>query len=357
MNLNKIGKKNKHNLFLIVLVFCINIIIPDCLAEVINIPSNQIIGHTDGVPSISFSPDGKTLLSASFDGTVKLWDAHSLILLRTFHNEPNNWAFSVAFSPDGSKVLAYCGINCRYVNDEPYCTSGMAKIWDKNTGDLLYTFSSFAQNVPFRGDFSPDGKYIITRGENYSINLWDIITGNLVRTFCCTPDIISVSFSSDSMNFSTITGWFDDMYLWYIGDNAPRYQFREPIAANHFLLSSQYTLVITDEGWKIIDLYTYNVRNSGEFDIDGLSGCSIYSSAFSVTQGILLIGTECGFVYMIDMATVDLVHTFNCEQLVSSISMSTDKDLLATSSWFSNTINLWDISVEEDTLVSDWKLY
>ena len=61
-------------------------------------------GHQDFVSSVSYSPDGKTLASASYDKTVKLWDVVTGKELKTLYGH-QDFVFSVSFSPDG-KTLA-----------------------------------------------------------------------------------------------------------------------------------------------------------------------------------------------------------------------------------------------------------
>ncbi|NIN68819.1 MAG: hypothetical protein GTO63_29855, partial [Anaerolineae bacterium] len=59
-------------------------------------------GHTAGVVSLAFSPDGTTLASASLDRTTKLWDISSATLIHEL--EEPSWMTGVAFSPDGSML-------------------------------------------------------------------------------------------------------------------------------------------------------------------------------------------------------------------------------------------------------------
>jgi WD40 repeat protein len=66
------------------------------------------VSHSSTISSVAISPDGTRLLSGSFDNTLKLWDAATGHLLRSFDGH-SNWINSVAFSPDGMRVISGSG--------------------------------------------------------------------------------------------------------------------------------------------------------------------------------------------------------------------------------------------------------
>jgi len=166
------------------------------------------VGHSKAVRSIAVSPNGKLLLSGSWDKTVKLWDIRSKRLLRTMkgHTEKIN---CVAFSPDGKTAASAAG----------YWKSSDATIiiWNLIDGSELAVLRGHNACVNSIA-FSPDGKYLISGGGFFAglsgaggesgypyegnldkvVRLWDVSTGKLLRTYEGHEfSITNVSFTPD----------------------------------------------------------------------------------------------------------------------------------------------------------------
>jgi WD40 repeat protein len=140
------------------------------------------LGHTNYIVSVAFSPDGKQIVSGSWDTTLKLWDAATGREIRTFAGH-SDWVRSVAFSPDGQQVLSGSG-------------DKTLKLWDAATGREIRTFSGHSNRVNSVA-FSPDGKQALSGSNDNTLKLWDIATGREIRTFFWHSPVDSAAFSPD----------------------------------------------------------------------------------------------------------------------------------------------------------------
>ncbi|CAE6419580.1 unnamed protein product [Rhizoctonia solani] len=167
-------------------------------------------GHENTVRSVSFSPDGKTVVSGSLDKTIRIWHAHSPYLIGRPLTGHTDLIKSVSYSPLGN-IIASGAVDTTI------------RLWDVNTrrqlGDPIkgeYTFHSVA--------FSPDAKLIVSGCGGYpfpsgpspfSVQLWDVEEGTaaanpfkghtaVVRSVEFSPDGTRIVSGSDD---STIRVW------------------------------------------------------------------------------------------------------------------------------------------------------
>jgi WD40 repeat protein/serine/threonine protein kinase/tetratricopeptide (TPR) repeat protein len=119
-----------------------------------------VLRHSKPVVAAAFSPDGRTVLTRSKDGTARLWDvATGRPIGEPLLTPGPIWA--VAFSPDGKKVV----------------TGGKegARLWDSSTGRLLG--GPLATTGPVQAvSFSPDGRTLLTTSTD-SVQLWETASG------------------------------------------------------------------------------------------------------------------------------------------------------------------------------------
>lgn len=178
------------------------------------------IGHL-GVDSISFSPDGQTLVTQSFGIGVYLWDVSTGALLNTLdgHRFASN-SNKAIFSPDGDIFVTV---------KNPSENDNRVYLWDVSTGALRNRLIGHTSSVS-RVSFSPDGKTLATGGgdypdyvnSDYTVRLWDVATGTLRNTLDGhTSYIRGISFSPDGDTLAT-AGIRDAVKWWDVATGTLR---------------------------------------------------------------------------------------------------------------------------------------
>ena len=177
----------------------------DQSAKIWNTETGQAIRKLDGlhqgfINSVEFSPDGSTILTASDDGTARLWDVNSGAPLETVIKVHDTRVRHASYNRLGTKILTTAN-------------NKTAQIWDASTGKSLVTLSGHQWAV-LSGQFSNDGKRVITGSEDNTAIIWNASTGDAELTLAGhTDSITSVAFSPDGSR--VLTGSLDNVAkLW-----------------------------------------------------------------------------------------------------------------------------------------------
>ncbi len=267
---------------------------------------NKLISDMNYVGCVAFSPDGRMFASGSFHSTAILWDAITYTKNHTFtaNNKDLNPLSTVKLSPD-LKILAVG-------------KSKTVQLWDILSGELKTTLQGHTTDFSSVA-FSPDGKILASGGdvehigEDHSygykgIHLWDMETSEIIETFngkMC--PILCVAFSPNGKTLASGESWADyAVRLWDVSTGKPKFALKG---------------------------HTKNVS----------------SVVFSPDGNILASGSADNTIRLWNVVTGKYIRTLiGHTGAVNSLNFSSDGDTLASCS-NDGTILLWNITTSDGT--------
>ncbi len=206
-----------------------------------------LTGHKWIVTCTAFSPDGTLLATGSQDGTVKIWDVARRELLTTLPGSADGSVWSVAFSPDGALLmtagaegkvkfwntatklavtnfpgklaaLSKTGSILAAADSSPFVwePAGKVTLWNYRTGEMLKQLDKPGRALAL----SPDGRRLAVAGLATGVDIYDVATGQPLRTLPTDNSVWSLSFSPDGNRLIT-AGWSSEPLIWNLAASQP----------------------------------------------------------------------------------------------------------------------------------------
>jgi len=161
--------------------------------------SHTPLQHQERVLSAVFSPEGRRLVTASWDNAAQVWEVES----GTRAGPPlrhQGLVNSAVFSPEGRRVVTAS-------------QDGTAQVWNAESGSPVGQLLRHQRPVN-SATFSPDGRRVVTASQDYTVRMWDAESGSPVgQPLRHERPVTSAAFSPDGLRVVTAS-WDNTAQVW-----------------------------------------------------------------------------------------------------------------------------------------------
>ncbi len=305
---------------------------------------NILIGHKRSVRAIAYDPGNNYIVSSSVDRTLKLWDAKTGALIKTFNNGDEahkKGIYAVAFSPDGAQIISGSGGSKENL-----------KRWNTQTGMAIGEPMSGHDNTVRAIAFSPDGTQLVSVSDDKTLRLWNPKTGQpMGDAITGHNDLIwSVDFNHDGSAF--VSGSADgEIRVW---SAKTRQQIGKTLKGH---TGSVWSVDFSENGQKIVSgssdrtvrIWDAKTGKLVGWPLSGHEG-KVYAAKFGSDDQIIVSAGTDRTIRVWHVETVSLLGTIADahDNFIRAIAISNDGKQIASSS-SDATIKLWDSDTARPT--------
>jgi WD40 repeat protein len=291
---------------------------------------NRIEKHNDGVRSVNFSPDGRYIVTASEDSTVRLWGIDGKEIKKI--PVKNQFFRSAIFSPDSKAIAAITANNT-------------IKVWGIDGREIITIKGQDREQYMSGISFTPDGKFIAAPSQDNKVNLvkfWNI-QGQLIKTFSGHQyNIWSISCSPDSKTIAT-ADLGGTVKIWSIDGREIKTFKAGENSIFGVSFSPDGNTIATAGGDNTVRLWNLEGK---EIRTLGKHNNSVISVSFSPDGKTIASASADKTVKLWSLDGKELNTLRGHSYYVFSASFSPDGKMIASAS-ADNTVKLWNINEQE----------